>query len=261
MILVVSHVSRIPRRSSPVETRGEKPDWDDWPSIVRWAAQLDPDSHAAQIIAGGAPIGPPLGAEIEPEDVRSGPRISVPPDARLTVVSGYLDDHRQFVSPGDRMYASATYAYAHREYWTDREHRDYWRSHLHLWPATTGRRGNRESLAFAIISAEALEISLDELLPEIGYSRDDLRDRNVLDLAARMREELDRGPSSVRVPIVVTDEELDHMPLITGYQTLDAREGAANVKVGANAQQVVMRASAEAAAQVASRRRSDSAET
>jgi hypothetical protein len=166
----------------------------------------------------------------------------------LTVVSGYLDDHRQWVGPRHRLYASATYAYAHRDFWTDREHRDYWRAHLHLWPSRKGRRGNRESLAFAIVSAESLGMPLQRLASALQYTRDDLRDRNVLDLADRMRGELDDGPSGVRVPIVVTDEQLDHMPLLTTYQTLDMREGAANAKVGAVALDVVMRGAAEAAA-------------
>jgi hypothetical protein len=81
-----------------------------------------------------------------------------------------------------------------------------------------------------------------------------LRDRNVLDLADRMRAELDAGPSSVRVPIVVTDDELDRMPLLTAIQNLDAREGAANVKVGASARDVVMRAAAQAARWAADQR-------
>jgi hypothetical protein len=98
-------------------------------------------------------------------------------------------------------------------------------------------------------------VPLEELLSGVGYTRDDLRDRNVLDLADRMREELDRGPSAVRVPIVVADEELDRMPLLTAYQTLDRQEGAANAKVSALARQVVIRASAEAAARAS--RRSD----
>jgi hypothetical protein len=198
------------------------------------------------MIARGAPIGPPLGVGIAPEDVRHGPLAAVPVGEPLTVVSGYLDDSRQLVGPGHRFYASASYAYTYRNCWTDREHRDYWRSHLHFWPAKGGRPGNRESLAFAIVMAESMDVALDELLAGIGYSRDDLRDRNVLNLAERMRQELDRGPSDVRVPIVVTDEELDQMPLLTAHQTLDAREGAANVKVSVLAQQVVRRANAVA---------------
>jgi hypothetical protein len=236
-----------------VETQEEKPDWNDWASIVRWAARLDPDSAVARALAQGVPVGPPLGADIAPDDVRIGPRITAPPDASLTVISGYLDDARQAIGPRHRLYASATYAYAYRDYWTDCEHRDYWRTHLHLWPGRTGRRGNRESLAFAIVSTDTLGVPVEELLSGIGYSRDDLRDRNVLDLADRMRDELDRGPSAVRVPIVVTDEELDHMPLLTAYQTLDPEEGAANAKVSALARQVVMRASAEVAARASHR--------
>lgn len=166
----------------------------------------------------------------------------------MTVVSGYLDDPRRFVGPGHALYALATYAYARRDCWTDREHRDYWRAHLHMWPARQGRSGDRESLAFAIANAETIGMPVEEFVSAIGYTKDDLRDRNVLDLAARMQRELDAGPSDVRVPIVVTDEELDRMPLLTAHQTLDSHEGAANVKVGALAREVVLRGAATAGA-------------
>jgi hypothetical protein len=166
----------------------------------------------------------------------------------LTVVSGYLDDRRRFVGPDHQLYALATYAYARRDFWTDTEHRDYWRAHLHMWPSKQGRGGNRESLAFAIVNAQTMGMPLEDLMSAIGYTKDDLRDRNVLDLAARMNAEIDAGPSDVRVPIVVTDEELDHMPLLTARQTLDPREGAANVKVSALAKDVVMRSATEAGA-------------
>jgi hypothetical protein len=118
---------------------------------------------------------------------------------------------------------------------------------LHLWPGKVGRRGNRESLAFAIVCSEFLGQPLEDFLAALRCTRDDLRDRNILDLAEKMRAELDRGPCPVRVPIVVTEEELDRMPLFTATQNLDAREGAANVKVGASARDVVMRAAAQAA--------------
>jgi hypothetical protein len=246
--IIALHTSSIAIEAMAVESHEEKPDWDSWPSIVRWAAQLDPESPPAQIIARGAPIGPPLGTDIEPDDVRLGAMTAPPAGEPLTVVSGYLDDRRQFVGPGHRLYASATYAYAHRDFWTDREHRAYWRAHLHLWPARKGRRQDRESLAFAVMSAKSMGVPLETFLSSIGYSRDDLRDRHVLDMADRMRDELEAGPSDVRVPIVVTDEELDRMPLLTAHQTLDAAEGGANVQVGALAQDVVLRGAAEAAA-------------
>lgn len=238
------HKDSIPTRTSPLESHAEKPDWTHWPSIVRWAAQLDPDSAEAAIIGRGAPIGPPLGLHIAPDEVRRGSLSPPEPGVLLTVVSGALDDHRRFVGPGHRLYASATYAHTHRHHWTDREHRDYWRAHLHLWPAKAGRSRDRESLAFAIANARACAMPLEEFIAAIGYMYDDLRDRNVLDLAERMHAELDAGPSGVRVPIVVTDEELDRMPLLTARQTLNARESAANVKVGDLAQDVVLRGAA-----------------
>jgi hypothetical protein len=136
-----------------VESREEKPDWNDWPSIVRWAAGLDPDSQAAQAITRGAPVGPPLGVDVSPDELRHGPRIVPPANEPLTVVSGYLDDRRQMIGPDHELYAMATFAYAYRDFWTDAEHREYWRAHLHLWPAREGRRGNRESLAFAILQS------------------------------------------------------------------------------------------------------------
>jgi len=40
---------------------------------------------------------------------------------------------------------------------------------------------------------------VEEFVSAIGYTKDDLRDRNVLDLAARMQVEIDAGPSDVRV--------------------------------------------------------------
>jgi hypothetical protein len=230
-----------------VETREEKPDWNDWPSIVRWAARLPPDSQAARAIARGAPVGPPLGVDVSPDDVRRGPRVPLRGDQLLTVVSGYFDDRRQMLGPGHELYAVATYAYAYRDFWTDGEHRDYWRAHLHVWPAREGRRGNRESLAFAIVQARVVGQPLDETLASLAATRDDLRDRNVLDLAEKMHTELENGPSDLRLPRVVTDQELDHMPLLTGFQNLDAAEGAANVKVGASARDVVLRAAASAA--------------
>jgi hypothetical protein len=63
-----------------------------------------------------------------------------------------------------------------------------------------------------------------------------------------MQAELEAGPRDVRVPIVVTDEQLDRMPYLTAYQTLDAREGGATAKVGRLARDVVIRGAAEAAA-------------
>jgi hypothetical protein len=237
-----------------LESHEEKPDWNDWPSVVRWAARLDPDSNAARAIGRGAPVGPPRGRDIAPDDVRHGPLIMPPDGVPLVVVSGYLDDPRRLVGPNHALYALATYAYARRDFWTDREHRDYWRAHLHMWPARKGRSGDRESLAFAITNAETLGMPVEEFVSAMGYTKDDLRDRNVLDLAARMQVEIDAGPSDVRVPIVVTDEELDRIPLLTAHQTLDAYEGAANVKVGALAREVVMRGAAAAGAW---RRRAD----
>ncbi len=246
--IIAAHTSSIAIETMAVESPEEKPDWDSWPSIVKWAAQLDPKSPAARSIARGAPVGPPLGVEVAPEDLRHGPLTPPPEDEPLTVVSGYLDDRRQLVEPGHEMYAAATFAYAYRDFWTDREHRDYWRTHLHLWPSPPGRRLNRESLAFAVVNVESIGVPLEVFLEEFGYSRDDLRDRHVLDLAERMRGELDAGPSDVRLPRVVTDEERDRMPLLTGYQTLDAVEGAANVNVSPLARDVVVRGSADAVA-------------
>jgi hypothetical protein len=247
MLAFAGHSDSIPTQTPPVESQDEKPDWNDWPSIVRWAAQLEPDSQAALVIARGAPVGPSPGADVALEDMRHGPRLVAPADEPLTVVSGYLDDRRQMIGPDHRLYASATYAYAYRDYWTNREHRDYWRTHLHLWPSRKGRRSDRESLAFAIVNAETIGVALDELLSAIGYTRDDLRDRNVLDLADRMRAEIDAGPTGVRVPLVVTDDELDGIPLLTTHQALDVEEGAANVKGSALARDVVIRGAAEAA--------------
>lgn len=62
-----------------------------------------------------------------------------------------------------------------------------------------------------------------------------------------MRAELENGPSDVRVPRVVNDEELDHVPILTAFQNLDAFEGAATVKVGDSARDVVLRAASAAA--------------
>lgn len=208
----------------------------------------------AETIARGAPIGPPRGIHVEPEGVRYGPLTPPQAGVPLTVLTGVFDDHRRFVGPGDSLYASATYAHNYREYWTDSEHRDYWRAHLHLWPAKRGRSSNRESLAFAIVSAEALGMPSDELSAAIGYTHDDLRDRRVLKLAERMRSELEAGPSGIRVPRVVTNEELGQLPLLTTRQTLDIRETAANAKMGLLAQQAVLRGAAAAGAW---RRRAD----
>src|SRR5215216_3241692 len=61
-------------------------------SIVRWAAQLDPDSAPARMIARGAAVGPPLRVDVAPEDVRRGPLTAPPEGAPLTVVSRYFDN-------------------------------------------------------------------------------------------------------------------------------------------------------------------------
>lgn len=179
--------------------------------------------------------------------VRYGPRVSPPAGESLTVVSGYPDDRRKKVGPSDRMYAIATYAFAHRDYWTDEESRLYWRAHLHLWPSRAGRSSNVESLAFAIVNAESIGVPPDDLRSQMRYSTQDLRDRHVLELVDRMRDELDRGPSAVRVPRVVTVTERDGMPLLTAHQLLDAADGAANVNVGEAARSAVRVGAREAA--------------
>ncbi len=207
-----------------VETHGEKPDEADW--------LVEPDVPGPPE-GGQPPVGPPLGVSFRQCDVartvRYGPRVAPPMDEPLRVVSGYLDDRRKMVGPGDSDYAGAAYAYAHRDYWTDDEHREYWGAHLHLWPSRAGRPSDIESSAFTIVHAETLGVSLDELLPRMFWKRSDLRDRHILDMADHMRLELEAGPSSMRVPRVVTDAELDQMPHLTARQTLDATEGAANV--------------------------------
>jgi len=82
---------------------------------------------------------------------------------------------------------------------------------------TSGRREKvvaktASRFAFALLQADETGDPRKTFLSSLGYSRDDLRDRNVLDLAERMRAEVglpERRPSSDRV----TDAELDRMPL------------------------------------------------
>jgi hypothetical protein len=220
---------RVPPATAPVDSTEEKTDW---LALVRWAARLDPDEPAAQAIARGAPIGE-LGYAAERGKQRER-LVEPPPGADLLVVSGYLDDARQAVGRGHKLYSIAVYAYSRQDGWSDAEHRAYWAAHLLLWPPKRGRPRNVESLAFAIVQAGVVGVPAEAMPDLLAYSHDDLRDRHVLDLAKHMRAELDQ-PRHVRVPRVVTNDELDAMPLLTGYQTLSAEEGARAARVGSAA--------------------------
>lgn len=194
-----------------------------WPELLRWAATLPPDSGAAQIIARGAPIGPEFGSEAGVDDIREGDRAKAPPAAELCLATGYLDDLRKAIAPEDDLYPLACFAFEYRDWWTGAEHRAYWTAHMSLWPKSSGRGGDREALAFSVV-----EFGLDAVL-EQGYARADLERRGILSLAKAMENEL-REPQLLRLPRVMTQEEFDHRPLLTGHVNIARLAGARGTK-------------------------------
>lgn len=111
------------------------------------------------------------------------------PGPRLSLHTGRLDDRRETLDSSDRRYAIFARAYDCQDDWTDDEHRDFWTTHLPIWSGgRTGNRANRDALAFVLVLGRAQGNTYDEVISAIGHSRDDLRDRGVIERADRMWE-------------------------------------------------------------------------
>jgi hypothetical protein len=189
------------------------------PSVSAESGPVSTEGEKNGPLGRGAPIGE-VGIAATFGAMRFGDRVAHPVGSELLLATGYLDDHRRILKPSDgRTYERACEAFAHRDWWTDDEHRRWWASRLHLWPAQKAKGGNREALAFSIV-----EFGLDTVLAT-GWTRDDLRRRNILDLAEAMKHEL-ANPVGLRLPRVMLQDEFDRRPLLTGDIVLAHDEGA-----------------------------------
>lgn len=109
----------------------------------------------------------------------------------LRLVTGLFDDVRQELVADkreqiDRVYGVFLDAYHQQLDWSDREHRDFWATHLAMWPGEKGS-SNSEALAFIVHTARWQGFTDDELLEAMpGRSRDDFRRRGILKLADEM---------------------------------------------------------------------------
>ena len=84
-------------------------------------------------------------------------------------------DIRKIAAPGDDHYRVGLYALDRQDTWSGYEHREYWESHLHLWP---GRRGNqRVDDAIVMVLANAIDAGINpgQILLDAGYQRNDSR--------------------------------------------------------------------------------------
>jgi hypothetical protein len=134
-------------------------------------------------------------------------------DETWRLITGYPDDSRRPLTPDNELWSVFAFAWRWQDTWLStpsgtKQHEDFWLAHLHMWPAKRGGRPNREALALALFEADRRNVPRQQMIEALHMDIDDLRDRDVLSLAARMRSDWDRGVSMV-APRVLTDDEYE----------------------------------------------------
>jgi hypothetical protein len=105
----------------------------------------------------------------------------------LRLRTGALDDRRETIDPQDDRYGLVASAHREQDSWSDEQHRDFWHRHLSIWRPRRGNRTNREALGFVLALARSMGISYETMIVAMpGRSRNDLRDREILDKADQM---------------------------------------------------------------------------
>jgi len=137
----------------------------------------------------------------------------------LCVVSGWLDDPRRPLDPGDTLYATAAGALENQDRWSRDFHRGFWTGTLAAWPRPRGAAPTRDRMAklvdFAMMN---YRLRAEEVAEIVGVATDSLRrERHAVhgaQLAADSAStqfdwENPGGPGDLRLPRVVTPEALD----------------------------------------------------
>ena len=122
-------------------------------------------------------------------------------DRALGLRTGYPDDRRQELTPDLPVYAVFKSAHARQDSWTDEEHREFWVTHLGIWPGKPGNRSNVDALAFGLAAGASDGFTFDQVVAELpGRTRDDLRDRGVLERAQQMFGSIESPPAPPSLP-------------------------------------------------------------
>src|SRR3954468_4232316 len=109
----------------------------------------------------------------------------------LNLHTGYLDDRRTALQPGDARYLVFADAYRHQDRWDDARHRQFWLTHLRLWPSSGRSRPNREALAFVLALGQSQGFDYREVIDEMpGRAGAALRARGIPAIATRMLKEM-----------------------------------------------------------------------
>jgi hypothetical protein len=120
----------------------------------------------------------------------------------LGLHTGYFDDRRAELPPDSRLHVVFKAAHAKQDGWTDDEHREFWVMHLGQWPGKRGNRSNVDSLAFVLAAGASDGFTFEEVAGALdGRTREDLRDRGVLELAERMLTALEKPPNPPDMPV------------------------------------------------------------
>lgn len=134
-------------------------------------------------------------------------------------MSGWLDDPRQNLSAGHRLFPLAEKAWREQHRWKDDFHRGFWTTLLPQWPVAPGRPPVRQRLGRLVATAQAIyQLRDDEIAALIFRDVDTLRredlavvgDQVESDIARSRTDECDlEFPSPPRLPrVVVTGDEL-----------------------------------------------------
>jgi hypothetical protein len=95
-------------------------------------------------------------------------------DVPLWLVTGLPDDHRRSAEPGTALHRAALFAMERQDQWSSIDHRDYWETHLALWPRT-GRPPLTDATVVPVALAIEQDIAPDEALLAAGVGRNDGR--------------------------------------------------------------------------------------
>jgi hypothetical protein len=120
----------------------------------------------------------------------------------LNLRTGYFDDRRKELHRDDERYVVFSHAYRQQDGWDDAQHREFWMTHLALWPSSGRQRPNREALAFVLGTGRLDEgFATQEVVEAMpGRSWADLRDRGIVNMAERMAQEVTTPRSPPDMP-------------------------------------------------------------